>query len=155
MRELVYDDVADALDADARECPEERVNLPTTDLVMCAIEPAGTAGVLEFVADHPGATSREVKDGLGLACPNEKGEREDGLLWGIDNMLIVEGKMRLELVGHRNRRATSLSDDQYRVDPLPKVLARKPDLKLWYEDFMQSPPRGPESTQRPDVLMPS
>ena len=60
--------------------------------------------VLEYVAAHPGATSREVKDDLGLASPDENGKHEDQLLWGIDNILIVEGKMRMELVGHRNRR---------------------------------------------------
>ena len=60
--------------------------------------------VLEYVKDHPGATSREIKDELGLACPNENGEREDGLLWGIDNMLIVEEKMRMEVVSHRTHR---------------------------------------------------
>jgi hypothetical protein len=60
--------------------------------------------VLEFVKDHPGATSREVKDALSLASPNEKDEREDQLLWGIDNMLMVEGRMRMEKPGHLNQR---------------------------------------------------
>lgn len=60
--------------------------------------------VLDFVADHPGATSRDVIDGLGLASAREKGDRDDKLLWGIDSLLIAEARMTMSTVNNRCRR---------------------------------------------------
>jgi hypothetical protein len=52
--------------------------------------------VLEYVAAHPGATTRDVQEALDLESRNEEGKFKDQLLWGIDNLLRAENKMRFD-----------------------------------------------------------
>lgn len=60
--------------------------------------------VLQFVADNPGSTTKEVQEALDLFSPNEHGDYKDQLLWGIDNLLRAENKIRFKKENNRNRR---------------------------------------------------
>jgi hypothetical protein len=59
--------------------------------------------VFEFVKEHPGVTSTEVQDALDLCSPNPNGDRKDALLWGIENILRVEGLIEMNKSDGRNR----------------------------------------------------
>ena len=60
--------------------------------------------VLELVGNHPdGITPNEVREELGLFSPNKNGDHKDALLWGIQNVLEVEGLAETRKVDDRNR----------------------------------------------------
>ena len=58
--------------------------------------------ILEYLEMHPGTKSTEVRDELGLHAPNKKGQWGDGILWGIENLLEVDGLIERRKVGGRN-----------------------------------------------------
>jgi hypothetical protein len=59
--------------------------------------------VLELVKQRPGITPNEVRDELDLYSPNPNGDHKDTLLWGIENLLAVEGLMETRKADGRNR----------------------------------------------------
>ena len=67
---------------------------------LCLLE----AAVLELVGNHPdGITPNDVRSELGLFSPNKNGDYKAVLLWGIENMLAVEGLTETRMVAGRNR----------------------------------------------------
>jgi hypothetical protein len=58
--------------------------------------------IVEYHQMHPGRKSTEVRDELGLHAPNKKGDWGDGILWGIENLLEVEGLLERRKVRGRN-----------------------------------------------------
>lgn len=59
--------------------------------------------VLEFIGEHPdGVKPSEIRDELGLTCPDVSGDFKDHLAWGIHNMLFVEGLIEKRKIDNRN-----------------------------------------------------
>jgi hypothetical protein len=59
--------------------------------------------VLEVVGANPGVTPNEVREELELFSPNINGDHKDTLLWGIANILAVEGLAEIRKEDGRNR----------------------------------------------------
>jgi hypothetical protein len=58
--------------------------------------------VLELVRQRPGITPNEGREALDLNSPNPSGDYKDTLLWGIGNLLEVEGLMETRKQEGRN-----------------------------------------------------
>ena len=50
-----------------------------------------------------GSLDDEVREELELFSPNKNGDHKDALLWGIENMLAVDGLTETRMVDKRNR----------------------------------------------------